>query len=151
MPRVYEKLLLYLLNFSTNSEISVETQRIILFRKFKMRRRQESQISNSYWQGKTTTLHEHHAFLYFSLPSNARLLMKMPIFTFYEGHKQAMTKFILFTNLDMVDRNSAPEEFACIWQSKRVGIITKETEKKNMNSLFHTTFPSWYLLIKNSL
>ena len=32
-------------------------------------------------------------------------------------------------NLDMVDRNSAPEEFACIWQSKRVGIITIETEK----------------------
>ena len=32
-------------------------------------------------------------------------------------------------NLDMVDRNSAPEEFAYIWQSKRVGIITKETEK----------------------
>ena len=37
-----------------------------------------------------------------------------------------MTKFILFMNLDMVDRNSAPEEFACIWQSKRVGIITIE-------------------------
>ena len=32
-------------------------------------------------------------------------------------------------NLDMVDRNSVPEEFACIWQSKLVGIITIETEK----------------------
>ena len=32
-------------------------------------------------------------------------------------------------NLDMVDRNSAPEEFACIEQSKRVGIIMIETEK----------------------
>ena len=32
-------------------------------------------------------------------------------------------------NLDVADRNSAPEEFACIWQSKRVGIITIETEK----------------------
>ena len=29
----------------------------------------------------------------------------------------------------MVDRNSAPEEFTCIWQSKRVGIITIETKK----------------------
>ena len=29
----------------------------------------------------------------------------------------------------MVDRNSAPEDFACIWQSKRVGIITIETAK----------------------
>ena len=81
------------------------------------------------WQGKTTTLHVHHAFLYISLPSTARLPVKMPNFTFCEGRKQAMTKFILFMNLDMVDRNSAPEEFAYIWQSKRVGIITKETEK----------------------
>ena len=48
---------------------------------------------------------------------------------FCEGRKQAMTKFILFMNLDMVDRNSAPEEFACIWQSKQAGIITIETEK----------------------
>ena len=34
---------------------------------------------------------------------------------FCKGRKQAMTKFILFVNLDIVDRNSAPEEFACIW------------------------------------
>ena len=45
-----------------------------------------------------------------------------------------MTKFILFMNLDMVDRNSAPEEFACIWQSKWVGIITIETEKMWVHS-----------------
>ena len=36
--------------------------------------------------------------------------------------------FFLCMNLDMGDRNSAPEEFACIRQSKRVGIITIETE-----------------------
>ena len=61
--------------------------------------------------------------------------------------------FFLFMNLDMVDRNSAPEEFAYIWQSKGVGIITIETEK-NMNSLFHATF-SWLSAVvvsfKNSL
>ena len=34
----------------------------------------------------------------------------------------------------MVDRNSAPEEFACIWQSKWVGIITIETEKMWVHS-----------------
>ena len=39
-----------------------------------------------------------------------------------------MTKFILFMNLNMVDRNSAPEEFACIWESKWVRLITIETE-----------------------
>ena len=51
-------------------------------------------------------------------------------------------------NLDMVDINSAPEEFACIWQSKRVGITTIET--KNVNSLFMQRFRgcqlSWRLL-----
>ena len=81
------------------------------------------------WQGTTTTLHVHHAFLYISLLSTARLSVKMPNFTFCEGRKQAMTKFILFMNLDMVERNSAPEEFACIWQSKRVWIISIEYEK----------------------
>ena len=35
-------------------------------------------------------------------------------FRFCKGRKQVMTKFILFMNLDVVDRNSAPEEFACI-------------------------------------
>ena len=53
---------------------------------------------------------------------------------FCEGRKQAMTKFILFMNLDIVDRNSAPEEFACIWQSKPVGIITIETEEMGIPS-----------------
>ena len=42
-------------------------------------------------------------------------------------------------NLDVVDRNSAPEEFACIWQSKRVGIITIEAKKK-VNALFMRRF-----------
>ena len=55
-------------------------------------------------------------------------------------------------NLDMVDRNSVPEEFACIWQSKLVGIITIETEK-NVNSLFIRRFRgcqlSWHLKLSN--
>ena len=42
-------------------------------------------------------------------------------------------------NLEMVERNSIPEEFACIWQSKWVGIITIETEK-NVSSLFMRRF-----------
>ena len=49
----------------------------------------------------------------------------------------------------MVDRNSAPGEFACIWQSKRVGIITIETEKMWMPfsmRRFRGSQPSWYLL-----
>ena len=37
-------------------------------------------------------------------------------------------------NLDMADRNSVPEEFACIWPRKGVGIITIETEKRWVHS-----------------
>ena len=81
------------------------------------------------WQGKTTTLHVHQAFLYISLPSLHDYHVKMPNFTFCEGQKQAMRKFCFSLWLDMVDRNSAPEEFACIWQSKRVEITIIETEK----------------------
>ena len=66
----------------------------------------------------------------------------MPNFTFCEGRKHAGNDkiFFLFMNLDVADRNSAPEEFACIWQSRRVGIITTETEKCEFT--FHATF-SW--------
>ena len=45
------------------------------------------------WQGKTTTLHVHLAFLYISLPSLHDYHLKMPNFTFCKGRKQAMTKF----------------------------------------------------------
>ena len=51
---------------------------------------------------------------YISLPSTARLPVKMPNSMFCERRKRAMTKFILFMNLDMVDRTSAPEEFVCV-------------------------------------
>ena len=72
------------------------SQCIVNNKKIKMRRRRESQIS------KTTTLHVHHTFLYISLPSTARLPVKMPNFMFCEGRKQAMTKFIIFMDLDML-------------------------------------------------
>ena len=45
------------------------------------------------WQGKTTTLHVHHAFLYISLPSLHDYHVKMPNFTFCEGRKQAVKIF----------------------------------------------------------
>ena len=76
----------------------------------------------------------HHAFLYISLPSLHDYLVKVPNFPFCEGRKQATDKiFFLFVNLDMVNRNSAPEELACIWQSKWVEIITM-TEKMWVHS-----------------
>ena len=115
-------------NLHWENSVSDGSQCIVNNRNFKMKRRRESKKAIA-WQGKTTTLLVHHAFLYISLPSLHDYHVKMPNFTFCEGRKQAMTKFILFMNLDMVDRNSAPEEFACIWQSERVGIITIKTEK----------------------
>ena len=38
--------------------------------------------------------------------------------------------FFLFLNLNMILRNSAQKEFACIWQSKWVGVIAIEIKKK---------------------
>ena len=54
--------------------------------------------------------------LYISLPSLQDYHVKMLSFKICEGRKQAMSDkgFFLFMNLDMVDRNSAPEEFAYI-------------------------------------
>ena len=37
--------------------------------------------------------------------------------------------FPFFQNFDFVLRNTIPEEFACSWQSKRVGIIAIEIER----------------------
>ena len=70
-------------------------------------------------------------FFNISLPSTARLPVKMPNFTFCEGRQQAMTKFILFFFWNNHDRD---------W--------------KNVSSFFHSTF-SWLSAVvvsfKNSL
>ena len=59
-------------------------------------------------------------------------------------------------NLDMVGRNSAPEEIACIWQSKRVGIITIETVSCRgvLNSWIFKkarSMQEWILVVSSSL
>ena len=65
--------------------------------------------------GKTTTLHVQHTFLYISLPSLHDYDVKMRNFTFYGGREQGTAKFFFpFLNMDIVLRNSTPEEFACI-------------------------------------
>ena len=62
---------------------------------------------------KTTSLHVHHAFLYFCLPLLHVYDVKMPRFTFYGGRKTSDDKlFFLFLNL------SAPKEI----NSKEVGL-----------------------------
>ena len=116
------------------NSVSDGSQCIVNIRKFKTKRRRESKKSNSLTRQHNNFARASRFFAYISLPSLHDYHVKMPNFTFCEGRKQAMTKFILFMNLDMVDRNSAPEEFACIWQSKWVGIITIETEKMWVHS-----------------
>ena len=69
--------------------------------------RQRGRQKSSSLNGKTTTLHVHHAFLYISLPSLHDYDGKMPNFTFYGGRKQA-------TAMNMVLRYSAQKEFACV-------------------------------------
>ena len=64
---------------------------------------------------KTTTLHVHHTLLYISLPFLHNFDLKMPNFTFYGEHKQAMMQFYsLNLNLDMVHTNSNPVGFTHI-------------------------------------
>ena len=71
-------------------------QYIVNNRKFKMRRRRGSQISNSLIRQNNNFARASRFFVLFS----ARLSVKMHNFTFCEGRKQEMTKFILFMNLD---------------------------------------------------
>ena len=48
----------------------------------------------------------HHCSSYLSLALLRNYDLKMPHFTFYGGRKQAVSKFLLFLNLDMVLWNS---------------------------------------------
>ena len=91
------------------------------------------------WIGKTTTLHVQNAFfLYISLSSLHDYHVKMPNFTFYWRRKRGTTKFFFLSlNLGMVVRNVAPEEFACICQSKRVEINGIEIERTQIHFLAH--------------
>ena len=117
------------------NSVSDGSQCIVNIRKFKMKRRRESKKSNSLTRQHNNFARASRFFAYISLPSLHDYHVKMPNFTFCEGRKQAVKKsFFLFMNLEMVERNSIPEEFACIWQSKWVGIITMETEKMWVHS-----------------
>ena len=115
-------------NLHWENSVSDGSQCIVNNRKFKMKRRRKSKKSNSLTRQNNNFARASRFFAYISLPSLHDFHVKMLNFTFCEGRKQAKI-FFLFMNLDMVDRNSAQEEFACIWQSKWVGVITIETEK----------------------
>ena len=55
--------------------------------------------------------------------------------TFYGGRNKWRRNFFLSLNLNVVVRNSAPKEFACIWQRTRVEIIRIEIERTQIHFL----------------
>ena len=94
------------------NSVSDGSQCIVNNRKFKMRRRRESKKAIA-WQGKTTTLHMHHAFCTFLCRHCTTTMWKCLISGFVKDVNKQWQIFFLFMDLDMVDRKSAPEEFAC--------------------------------------
>ena len=75
------------------------------------RERQNKQTIGLEQEGKTTTLHVHHTFLYISLPFLHDYDVKFPNWTFHGGRKQATTKFNS-SHLDRDPRNSPRGGFA---------------------------------------
>ena len=83
------------------------------------------------WIGKTRKLHVHHAFFfsYISLPS-------LYDFERFIGDVNKWRRNVFLSpNLNVVVRNSAPKEFACIWQRTRVEIIRIEIERTQIHFL----------------
>ena len=70
-----------------------------------MRWRRESQISNSFTKQNNNFARASRFFVHFFAVNCTTARENTYNFTFFEGRKQAMTKFILFMTLDMVDRN----------------------------------------------
>ena len=67
-----------------------------------MRRRWEIQISNSLTRQNNNFARASRFFVHFFAVNCTSVPVKMPNLTFCKGRKQAITKFILFMNFDMV-------------------------------------------------
>ena len=80
-------------NLHWENSVSDGSQCIVNNRKFKMKRRRESKKAIA-WQGKTTTLHVRHAFLYISSPSLHDYHVKMPNFTFGKNVNKQWQNFL---------------------------------------------------------
>ena len=118
-------------NLHWENSVSDGSQCIINNRRFKMQRQRESKNCNSLTRQNNNfaCVSSITLFCTFLCCHCTTTTWKCLISRFVKNVSKQWQNFLLFMNFDMVDRNSAPEEFACIWQSKRVGIITIETEK----------------------
>ena len=92
-------------NFAREYSVFDGSQCIVNNWKFKMRWRRESQISNSFTKQNNNFARPSRFFVHFIAVNCTTTRENAYNFTFFEGRKLAMTKFILFMKLDMVDRN----------------------------------------------
>ena len=93
------------LNLPREYSVFDSSQRIGNNSKFKMQRRRESQTSNSLTRQNNNFARASHFFCTFLCRQLHDRPWKCLISCFVKNRKKAMTKFILFMNLDMVDRN----------------------------------------------
>ena len=131
----------------------------VAIRDFKMpwrRRQRERQKSNRSKRQNNNAAHASR-FLYISSPSLHDYDRKMLNFTFCGGRKQSTVTWNFLSlselQLNMVLRDSAQKEFACIWQSKWVGVIAREIEKTKIHSVLSGVFVAAAVVVsfKNSL
>ena len=125
-------------NLHWENSVSDGSQFIVNNRKFKMKRRRESKKRNSLTSLTRKTKNfarASHFFVYFLCRDCTTTPWKCLISRFLKDvNKQWQNLLSLYELGYRVDRNSAPGEFACIWQSKWLGIITIETEKMWVHS-----------------
>ena len=118
-------------NLHWENSVSDGSQCVINNRRFKMQGPWESKNCNSLTRQNNNFARVSSITLFctFLCCHCTTTTWKCLISRFVKNVSKQWQNFLLFVNFDMVDRNTAPEEFACIWQSKRVGIITIETKE----------------------
>ena len=142
-------------NLRWENSVSDGSQCIVNNRKFKMKRRRESKKRNSLTRQNNNFARASRFFAYtvFLCRHCTTSTWKCLISRFVKDVNKQWQNFFLFMNLDMVDRNSIPEEVACIWQSKWVR-NNHDRDWKNVSSLFMRRFRgcqlSWHLKLPNA-
>ena len=118
-------------NLHWENSVSDGSQCVINNRRFKMQGPWESKNCNSLTRQNNNFARVSSITLFctFLCCHCTTTTWKCLISRFVKNVSKQWQNFLLFVNFDMVDRNTAPEEFTCIWQSKRVGIITIETKE----------------------
>ena len=118
-------------NLHRENSVSDGSQCFVNNRKLKMERRRESQKSNSLTRQNNNFARASCLLCCHCTTTTWKCLISRFV---KDVNKQWQNLLSLYELGYRVDRNSAPGEFACVWQSKWVGIITIETEKMWVHS-----------------